>query len=738
MILFFEGKAYKRILLESVFGKDHSNVISRGHLKDERAVLDCVGYYYNQKYSHVFILPKVFYIAGKGFGCVDLPDDRPLDDSDNIAELLKENNWKADVINDLPIYLYLAIEKYRKREHDTLISETGTVQNVISSKNGKTEMSLMDIILSLRDFYNENQNLFVLVYKQRHSGFNKVNWGRTIRLQQPVIKAKSIVYPYVVNRRKEINYDEELLILFFNTLRYINNEYHFRFAVEQPYNLLSDKEFKRKLESGAIFRRLAALRNNYFNERLVRLWEHLYLFASRIRNVHSAKEKEEYLLIRDFNIVFEDMIETLLGDADSPENLVKQQDGKIVDHLFKGMSLTTPSRQVYYVGDSKYYKEGAVPKGDSLFKQYTYAKNIIQTQIDWYHRNKEHLKYRDELTEGYNITPNFFISGCVSDEYVFNLPELHLQDNEFPKNFQFSNRIFDRDTLFLRMYNINFLFVLYAYVNRSESLRAKFKKRAKELFRADFIKYIDSTYDFYLLQQRNSGDIEEIVNRYFRKLNGKVFCPYERGEEHYGLLMLGLERSAFAENAVLLSDVSNEFIIKEYHLGTEPYLYYNGLLWGQQVSRKMTLKSAFKNDDGKYRCESVAICCYKSPEHKDWILKNNLYNVRFNAGRPGAVYKHTQQVFTASFLILYDFNDKSADAECYALTGVSILLDTNEMRQTGYPKEDWNGDEVYLVYKVGDRLEGEMRINEILKKRTGVADGTPLYMYFVEVDGFDI
>ena len=69
MILFFEGKDYKRSLLDSVFGNEHARVISRGNLKDDKAVLDCVGYYYDSTQSHVFILPKVFNIGGKGFGC---------------------------------------------------------------------------------------------------------------------------------------------------------------------------------------------------------------------------------------------------------------------------------------------------------------------------------------------------------------------------------------------------------------------------------------------------------------------------------------------------------------------------------------------------------------------------------------------------------------------------------------------------------------------------------------------
>lgn len=736
MILFFEGKDYKRSLLDSVFGNEHARVISRGNLKDDKAVLDCVGYYYDPMQSHVFILPKVFNIGGKGFGCIDLTDDSSVKVSDSDANTLKDNGWRPELLTELPIYLYQAIEKYRKREIDNISTEKDSVQSIMSSKKGKNETSLMDVILSLRDFYNENQNLFVLIYKQAHSGYNKVSWNKTIRTQQPVIKDRKVIYPFIVNRRKEINYDEELLVLFFNALRYINNEYHFNFSIDQPYSLLSDSEFKRRLERGAVSRKLKSIRNNYFNEKLVLLWELLFAFASKVENVRDAKEKEEYLLVRDFNNVFEDMIDVLLGDSDAPRCLVKQQDGKIVDHLFKGVSLTTANRQVYYVGDSKYYKEKEDPKGESRYKQYTYAKNIIQTEIDWYHKNKPHLKYRDELTEGYNITPNFFISGRVEKDYGFKTAELHLQDGEFDKNYQFKNRIFDRDTLFLRKYDINFLFALYAYVSRSQSIRYKFKDEAKAIFRRDFIKYIDAEYDFYLLLQRADGDIRDLVNKHFRELNGKVFCPYDIDEEHYGLLMLGVERGDYFANAKLLSVLSNDFVIKEYHLGTEPYVYFNGLLFGEEVSRTMVLRDALTDGYGNYRRETVLVGCYRSQEQRDWILRYKLYNVRFNKGRAGAVFKNTQQVFTASFLILYDYSNKPADAECYVLTGGNMIVYASGMQERDYPKTDWFGDEEYLVYGIGERVAGNVCVKDVLDKHPEVEDGRPLYLYFVEVESF--
>lgn len=735
MILFFEGKDYKRSLLEGVFGKDHAMAIVHGNLKDDKAKLDCVGYYYDPMQQHVFILPKVFLKNGKGFGILPLSEDEPISDADDLKKQLKDAGWKEDVLTDLPLYLYQAIEKYRKRERDTIATETDSAQNVMSSKKGDTETSLMDVILSLRDFYKENQNLFILTYKQIHSGFNKVNWAKTIRTQQPVIKGRTVIYPFVVNRQKEINYDEELLIIFFNTLRYINNEYHFKFDVDQPYNLISDKEFKRRLEKGAVTKQLENIRNNYYNEKFVRLWELLYLFAAKRSHISKAKEEDEYLLVRDFNNVFEDIIQVLLGDSDAPTTLVKQPDGKIVDHLFKGTSLTTTERQVYYVGDSKYYKEGAKPVGDSLFKQYTYAKNIIQTQLNWYHSNKEHLKYRDELTEGYNITPNFFISGLVEKDYRFNESKLTLQPDEFDKNFQFRNRIFDRDTLFLRLYDINFLFALYAYVNRSQSVRTKFKEEAKLRFRGDFIKYIDKEHDFYLLKQRGAGDIKDCVDKHFRELNGKVFCPYEDGDDNYGLMMMGLERNAYRENAELLAGISADFIIKEYHLGTEPYVYYEGLLNGVETSRTLSLRDALKDDDGNYRRETCLVGCYRTAAQKEWILKNHLYNVRFNGGRVGSVCKRTQQVFTASYLLLYSYEDKTIDAECYILTGKNIIVNAEGMQKMNYPKDDWKGGEEYLNYGIGDRVEGEINVQDILDKHPEVENGTPLYLYFVEADG---
>ena len=70
---------------------------------------------------------------------------------------------------------------------------------------------------------------------------------------------------------------------------------------------------------------------------------------------------------------------------------------------------------------------------------------------------------RDNLTEGYNPIPNFFISAHIPDRnhskekfLSFEDDALHNEQN-IQLNRQFENRLFDRDTLLLCHYDVNFL-----------------------------------------------------------------------------------------------------------------------------------------------------------------------------------------------------------------------------------------------------------------------------------------
>ena len=94
------------------------------------------------------------------------------------------------------------------------------------------------------------------------------------------------------------------------------------------------------------------------------------VFFDKAHSVATRKYSQEKLLVRSFNIVFEDMIDQLLGD--SKENLLDgslkdQEDDKRVDHIYKDSALL-PDSDIYYIGDSKYYIDGNGVKGSAWFK----------------------------------------------------------------------------------------------------------------------------------------------------------------------------------------------------------------------------------------------------------------------------------------------------------------------------------------------------------------------------------
>lgn len=763
MQLFFEGSTYRTEVLRTMLGKSVYDVVSQNGPGRLLQTLDCVGYCFNaDRFEHVFILPKVFRSGNKAFGVIDIQEEKAIDLndlSDAVRKELQSLGWDSATVADLPLYLYLAIEKFRLYNEEKT-KTTSVIENteVVSSKCFEGDRTLLDTVLSLRDFYRENPNLFVLVYKQCHSGYNKVNWTKTIRTKIPMLLNGDIIYPVIVNQKKKINYDEELLVIFFNTLRYINNEYGFCCITDQPYNLMSDGDFKRKFETGVIKKRLEAIREVYYNERMVKLWDLLHVFAEKTQCIKNKLAGNEYLLVRKFNNVFESMIDCILGDTNLPKKLWKQSDGKIVDHLFIGDSILENGKSIYYIGDSKYYKDEDHPVNGSLFKQYTYAKNIIQQEIDWYHKGDTAIIYRDDLTEGYNITPNFFISGVVENGWGYFDDHLQEQDYLFKINWQFSNRVFDRDTLFLRQYDINFLFVLFAYVSKDQSVRSSFKEKAKRLFKQKFVDFINNHYDFYILKAKSATTEEQITNlirdKYFWLLHGKVICPYNKTDPFYGLFVLGLEIPAEKEqslvnlegvrlaehnsivskqNIELLLRLEDDFIIKSYSLGTDPYVYYEGCLNGVETSRTLELLNDVEDNLSKYKTECVLFGCYQSKEQLDWILRTQQYCIPFTEHWNGTASGHNQSFFTACYLFLYDINNISSPAICFVLSTQHAIKTGKQLLTEGYaPSRNAEPDDRFFIYKLSDKIRGTMTVDDIISKYRKDSKGCPLFLHFAE------
>ena len=260
------------------------------------------------------------------------------------------------------------------------------------------------------------------------------------------------------------------------------------------------------------------------------------------------------MIAQNFESVFESIIDTLLGEK-VPAGFKTQKDGKIIDHIYPYEALVNPDSKVYHIADSKYYKAGSAIGSESIYKQFTYAKNVIQLTLDIAYgkgtdeekRRRGYLPYRDTLTEGYNITPNFFISAKIKKD---NSPEpySYTSDNLEPHDvdkdgqqllrhriIQFENRLFDRDTLILSHYDINFLYLIALYGKDNSAEQESFRNRARKVFRESFIRLIDRYYIFYKVIPEHQSP-EEFVHTNFRELSGKLF--------HFGdTLIMGLERS---------------------------------------------------------------------------------------------------------------------------------------------------------------------------------------------------
>ena len=553
MVLLFEEYHYpKQLLKEVLSGYGHMCT----ELKNGKAKVQYVGYFFSkERGDSVFILPKVFIEEQDkqklAFGKY-VPEEIIFINAfeDGVVKKVIEDG-DHNVIFELSVWIYRAITQFVSRNIDTDIVEDAVIQNPTDA-NGERSQTMLDTILQLLDFHKKHRHLFTYVSIINASGNNKIHWAKTISKTQPIIKDKTPYYVEFRNKNKVVNLDEELIVLFYSTLEYLCDTYNFRIKSDVQYELLSSHKIRDLIETKRGTRILKKIRRKYFTDEFVKLWRLLYTFFDMAENIKSHKYHEDRLLVKNFNIVFEDMIDYLIGSKmeDVPDELKNQADGKIVDHIYKSKSLIDDN-DIYYVGDSKYYAAWNEIGANSIYKQFTYAKNIIQFNINLLHhwepqdKSKEkHLPYRDRLTEGYNITPNFFIRGVVDTQNISYEENIKEQSDMLRFNRHFYNRLFDRDTLILKEYNINFLYVLSTYAIHIDSESRT--HRLRTLFRNDLIESLDKAYTFYKVKQRVGGmNLEELVRTNFYTFAGRM---YQSPDDNTIWVALEKERTAGAEN----------------------------------------------------------------------------------------------------------------------------------------------------------------------------------------------
>ena len=568
MLLFIEGYPYNlnAIVKDGLSVRDILKDVVSVPVKEEYYAFGYVGYCYSKAAKDViFFLPKVVLTGERNeeneddtiFGAS--PQDIIDFSSDTIKEKFTEEGSKEykEFLSTLSIWIYRTISVYKQTYNDNIL-ESKEYQGESRGKKIKHN-TLLDVIIALRDFNKNNQDYFTFIAKNVHSGFNKIQWQKTITSTNPIFLKGQPVYTDPVNRKKMVNFDEELLIIFFSILNYIKEEHGFSFDMNINYQLISHDKIKRTY-IGKNFgcRRLKQIKYKYFSDKALRIWDLCYAFFDREYKIAINRQAEDFLLAKDFDHIFEVMIDTLIGGEDKnklPKELTEQRDGKLVDHMFIGQGLieqsNLPAELTYYIGDSKYYKRSkndTVVLGDkSIYKQYTYAKNVIQWNMNLFLDDSddgEQPQLRDALTEGYNPIPNFFISARIPNKkegskfLSFDDAQLVEQANGVQFNRQFENRLFDRDTLLLCHYDVNFLYIVSLYGRANKSKQATWRDYVRKNFRQKIQETFNKLYTFRTIQPRAGKDCYQFLKENFSQLNGKLY----RSKSNKNYLVLALMR----------------------------------------------------------------------------------------------------------------------------------------------------------------------------------------------------
>jgi len=497
-----------------------------------------VGYYHSfEKKELVYMLPKVFMKDYQETVFGISKDD--LFDFENLESFKHNENYKW--IRQLLVYFYNSLTEYKRRIKETSIIESSLAFE-LNTNLGDLEYSYLDLLLSMVNFYKKNKN--TILYKHIEYKSNQVKkpkWDKTIRKSLPIFSSNNTpIYIEINNKKKVQNAEEELLTYFFSILNHFNKEHQLHLKIDPSYNIIKGESFARLQKNG--LSKLKKIKYRYFSDTLKRMYVLCELYFSKTDNSSNKKKKEEFISVRNYNLVFEDMIDKLFSDEldekkevdnVSLDELKYNEDGKIIDHIFDYKSLIDTS-DIFYIGDSKYYKSGNEAGKLSKYKQFTYAKNVIQFNIDLLNKNdfyKDNIRYRDKITEGYNLTPNFFIYGYIEDVQDFDRHCLKHKKEIPVKSFHFEDRLFDRDTLFVHQYQINFLYVLKSYSTFNENKIKDFRLKTKIEFRNQFISFFNngSKSGFKIYEKEiTEEDAEKIMKHNFRLLNGKCFYTIDK------------------------------------------------------------------------------------------------------------------------------------------------------------------------------------------------------------------
>lgn len=712
-----------------------------------------VGYFYNTDVAVrdcVFILPKVL-LEDKGgkelvFGKYTPEEIINLDAHNPLTQKEK------DFIYEFAVWIYRTIVVF---QNDKLNNTSIVYHRKIGEvgKGGKhLSNTFLDILLSLVQFNKNNKDFFFYILRNIHAGFNKINWNRTISTTTAFVQDNHVVYLHPVNKKRQINFDEELLIIFFSILNYISEHYGFPVDIKCHFELITGRQFKVYLNGlGKV--RLKQIKYKYFSDKALELWDLCFAFFDAARQIYVSTEQKEYLLVKNFNIVFEAIIDELVGDRNIPAGLKEQDDGKRIDHMYSYQGLTTheEDKPIYYIGDSKYYKRGNQIGKEAVYKQFTYARNVIQWNLNLFmndDRYDEELQYdkknfgcvpklRDDVTEGYNVIPNFFISARLNKDLSYK-DEIEITDkrNTHFTNSHFDNRLFDRDTLLICHYDVNFLYVISLYARNNSLQKVAWKKIVRDRFREQIQQMLAKKYDFYAMKSIGNPLVGgQFIKSHFQDFLGKIYRPYD----DKNIFSMALEKKDGVDNSQtdIYQMLSEYFVINKVNIGENPQeeLYKAVAQYESEKPYTPVAENLLpKYHLERFKNEYVVIGTYHGEEHWNWITGKNdkgslIYNVRLGKERDGSQVANRIRKLKPKFAIL--LNEKKFCNENYRVFRIhdTAIMTEKRMQEAHYPGKP-NGS--YFIFRFDDEMTiGEYNVVDCYmehQNKEKIKFGTPMFV----------
>lgn len=774
MYILFEEHQYESLLVEKVL-KD----IYVLQDVDKKVSVQYVGYFYNPHlHDCVFILPKVLLTEKETLVGVKLESGEPVTPEMVIEPKEQEKLSKEyrKFIYEFSVWIYRALNVYYKANPK---SKAILYKHLPQAGKGRRHQAktYLDIVLSLINFNQENRDYILFTIKNLHRGNNKINWSRTISHSHVFVQDQDVVYLNPVNKKRIVNYEEELFIIFYSILNYLNGAYGFHTPINIQYELISGKLFRQYMQ-GMGKTRLMQIKYKYFSDKALQLWDLCFAFFDNSYRIAINTNAQEYLLAKSFNIVFEAMIDELIGTPhhDIPKGLADQDDGKRVDHMYTDLALTSAeaqtNREVYYIGDSKYYKSGHQLTSESIYKQYTYARNVIQWNVNLFasddsqfdddeKKNRKEDKKRfskihlqdNSLTEGYDVIPNFFISAFVDNDLKYNVQEnIRPHKGKSEKHctkvsYQFPDRLFDRDTLFLSQYDVNFLYILFLYARNKANEKSQWKEHVRKKFRDEIRAVIQKEFIVYAMRARLGVDGALYLQQHFYELNGRVFQPY--GEERMTYFAYARPAKNMEKTQAQYDELLRYFVVEKCSMGQDPQTVLKHAV--DQELQKPVMQSQWLTLHylERYTDKGILVGYYKDETHLKWILGQNdkgslVYNVRLQVkGEDARTGAHTAGFYSKKniqFVVLYtDGVEQTGEYRVFHVKDTASKVTEERMRGTWYPF-DVKGPHFFFRFDEEVTI-GKIQIRELLtylrvkhlEEFGSFEDGEPMFTTAEEV-----